>query len=402
MSAGRGASELERSGPAPVRRVAAVGLSLEGPCGVRDYARGLAEALPAQGVECSLHWASRSERGLAAVRAQLRDWRGRLGAELAEQRPDAVLLHYSVFPFSYRGLPLFVAPTLATLGRLGVPVVSILHEPAYPWHLSGARGKVWAASHRIALAGVVRASSALAVTVEQRALWIASRRWLPERALAVSPVFSNLPAPAPGATANAGRIGLFGYVHEGIVMDTVLDAISLLDAQGAGAELALLGAPGADSDGGRRWTQAATARGSSPPAFRGPLPAQALSDELARCELLLSAESIGPSSRRTTLAASLAAGRPVVALDGRQTWRELREQEAVRLVEPQAAALAIALGELLADADARSTLGARGAAFARERMSSERSARMVAELLAGAAGSAQPPRADSHADRAAA
>ena len=67
-------------------------------------------------------------------------------------------------------------------------------------------------------------------------------------------------------------------------------------------------------------------------SFSGPLPAQDLSDELAACDLLLFADDPGPSSRKGTLAASLASARPVIAIDGPQGWSELAEAGAVRVV----------------------------------------------------------------------
>jgi glycosyltransferase involved in cell wall biosynthesis len=74
----------------------------------------------------------------------------------------------------------------------------------------------------------------------------------------------------------------------------------------------------------------------------------------------------------------------VVALDGHATWRELVEEGAVRLVAPDAAELAVALRELLADGAARAALGARGRAFYEQRMSVELTARSLRALLDGA------------------
>ena len=376
-------------GSAATRRVAHVGVSFPGPCGVRDYAAGLADALRAERVESTLHWLSRPERGALVVGGEVRRWHRTLARELAEERPDALLLHYSVFPLSYRGIPVFAPSTLASLRRTGVPLVTILHEAAYPWHLSGARGKLWAASHRAVLRGAVRSSSELLVTFDQRALWVRSRRWLPRRKVTVAPVFSNLPAATPGIEPRARRVGMFGYVHEGIAIEPVLDAARLLADRGRDFELVLLGAPGADGEGSRRWLAAAAARGIAAPSFSGRLSPQELADALASCAVLLSADRIGPTSRRTTLAASLAAGRPVLALDGRQTWRELSEHGAARVVQPTGAAVAAALGELLEDQRERERLGLLAARFARERMSPARAAQTVAAAIVDAAPAAQ-------------
>ncbi len=376
---------MAESAASPPFAVAALGVSLGEPCGVRDYATRLADAFGAERIDCSLHWLERVEQPLPAARAQMSGWLRRLEAELRGRRPAAVLLHYSVFTLSHRGLPVFVAPLLRVLRRARLPVVSVLHEYAYPWHLGGAHGKVWAAAHRAVLPSVLRSSAALAVTAEFRADWLRARRWLPRRPMEISPVFSNLPEADAGAPPHAGRVGLFGFAHEGIASEIVLEAMAGLAARGTAAELALLGAPGSDSDAGARWLAGAAALGLSAPHFSGRLEAGRLAGELAACEVLLSADRIGPTSRRTTLAASLAAARPVVALDGPRGWALLRRSGAVRLVPQDGTALAAALAALLADPVERERLARAGRAFAGEQMSAERSARTIGALLRGAA-----------------
>jgi glycosyltransferase involved in cell wall biosynthesis len=374
-------------------RVGAIGVSLSEICGVRDHAQLLADALEGERVDSSLHWLWRRDAPLRATRAQMGEWTSRLASELAVTRPDAVLLHYSVFSFAYRGFPVFVHPLLSVLRRSGVPLVSLLHEYAYPWHLGGRRGKAWALSQRALLLDVVRASAALAPTTDARADWLASRSWLPHRRTVVSPVFSNLPparasfdgdrqSSSAAVDRERPRVGLFGYAHEGIEKGVVIDAMRLLEDRGVGAELVLLGAPGADSAAAEAWRRAAQEGGiAHAPSFTGLLAAQDLADTLARCELLLSADRIGPTSRRTTLAASLTSGRAVVAIDGRQSWSRLRESGAVRLVEASPEALAGAIAELLGSPDARASLGERGRVFAERFMSPTQSAGILAGLL---------------------
>ena len=129
-----------------------------------------------------------------------------------------------------------------------------------------------------------------------------------------APVYSNLPAPDPAASGRRdGRtVGLFGYSYQGAAVSLVLDAIAQLRAGGTDVRLRLLGAPGPDSAQGGRWRELARERGIEEAlSFSGALPAQELSDELAACEVLLFADAAGPSSRKTTLAASVASGRPV-------------------------------------------------------------------------------------------
>jgi glycosyltransferase involved in cell wall biosynthesis len=148
-------------------------------------------------------------------------------------------------------------------------------------------------------------------------------------------------------------------------------------------ELSLLGAPGPSSAAGESWLAAARSRGLTDAlSFSGALPAQALSDSLSACDVLLFADTSGPSSRKTTLAASLASGRPLVAIDGRRRWSELVRSDAARVVAPTPDALADAVGELLADEGGREALGASGREFAEREMSVAGTAEAYIALLA--------------------
>lgn len=369
--------------------VAVVGMSAGATSGMRDHAVLLAEALEQRGTACSLHWLARGERGLLRERAEVGAWTRALGEELARARPDAVLLHYASFGYSHRGVPIHLRPTLAAVRRARAPMLAFMHELTYPWSRRELRANVWALTQRLALAAIVRASDSVVVTMDRRERWLASRRWLARRPLACAPVFSNLPA-ARAVAPEPGLLGLFGYAYAGVRLELVLDALGLLRGGGVAARLVLLGSPGEDSPHSRRWRAAADERGlGALLRFSGVLPAQELADAIAGCEVLLSAAWQGPTSSRGSLAASLASGRPLVALDGPRTWAELGEQGAARLVEPNASALARALGEVLADGELRASLQARGRAFYESRMSLAHSAELTAlalgELCRGAA-----------------
>lgn len=377
-----------RGAPDRPLRVAVVGVSTDPlACGVRDHATLLAAALGEQGIACTLHWLTREQDSLAGSRRELNAWAWRLGRELEQERPDAVLLHYSVFTYSFRGVPLFLPDVLRAARATGAPLVAILHEYAYPWGRSGARGLVWALSQRAYLRELARASAALVLTTDFRAEQLATRRWLPRRRLAVAPVFSNLPAPRerrPGGPAGASHatLGLFGYAAEATESGLVLDALRLLREERPEVGLRLLGAPGPDSPAGRAWSAEAAARGvGEAVSFTGMLSAQELSDALAGCTALVFADPTGPTSRKTTLAASLASGSPVVAIDGPHRWQALAQAGAARIVAPEAHALADAAGDLLGDPAARDELGGRGREFARREMSVARAAEVVGGLL---------------------
>ncbi|HXA54034.1 MAG TPA: glycosyltransferase, partial [Solirubrobacteraceae bacterium] len=343
-----------RRGPAPgavppSARVAAVGVSVRSPCGVHDHATLLAAALSEAGVPCSLHWLQRDAPSLSAARSQQRVWLRGLHAGLARERPDAVLLHYSVFALSHRGLPVFVPPTVAALRRARIPLIVFGHELAFPWRRGRGRGAAWALTQRAALVGLLRASSGVLVTADFRVRWLRSRRWLPRRPLALAPVFSNLPPPG-GGSAGGDVVGVFGYNYDPAATALALDALALLRERVPAARLLLLGAPGPRSSSGRAWLDAARRRGlATAVSFTGALPAQELSDALAARPVLLFADTPGPTSRKGTLAGALASGTPLVAADGPQCWSELAQAGAARIVSRYPAALAAALGELLAD-----------------------------------------------------
>ena len=418
----------------PALRVAVVGISAGPTCGARDHALLLAEGLSREQMSCSLHWLQRREESVRGGGAEIRAWGQVLAGELASERPDAILLHYSVFAYSHRGLPLFVAPTLAVLRRSGMPVLTVLHEFVYPWRHGGLRGKVWALTQRALLIDVMHSSAAVLLTTDFRARWLELRPWIPRRPTAVAPVFSNLPPAVAGSspassdppTALLGSrpipshpppafaeplgqrtqpvLGLFGYSYQGAALSLVLDAIAQLTKQGVAPRLVLLGAPGRTSAVAGTWVREARARGIERVLeFSDTLPAQDLSNALAACDLLLFVDAAGPSSRKGTLAASLASGRPVLAIDGPRRWLELVWAEAAAVVEPTASALADAMQALLDDDVAREALGARGRAFAEARMGVTRTAEAVRGLLDRVVGVDAPSRHEglySHCNRA--
>lgn len=365
-------------------RAAVVGVSEDPICGMHDHSVLLAQALERIGVQCSSHWLVRTARSPRAAWSELGAFSQRLVPQLASERPDVVLWHYSVFAYSYRGLPVFVPRVIAALRRAGAPVIGVMHELAYPWGIGGWRGPIWAATHRAVLVDVVRLSSGIVVTTEDRASWLRARPWFVSRPVSVAPVFSNLPPPAAVAPerGDGHKLGLFGYSYDENAVPVVLDALRLLREGGSDVELVLLGSPGPSSASGRGWLARARERGVDENiSFTGTLPGQALSDALAGCEVLLSANLPGPSSRKGSLAASLASGRPLVALDGPASWPELAESGAAEMVTPNAEALASALRRVLSDGDRRRQLGARGRKFAEERMGIMVTADAVVGLL---------------------
>jgi len=220
-------------------RIVVAGRS-DGPiCGVRDHARVVSASLEAAGASVSTVW-SRSERGAPDVRRWAADVRRRC----EEERAEVVLLHYSVFAFSRRGVPVDVPMLAARLARLGLPVVLFAHEYAYPWGRRGWRGGVQAATQRAALLPLVGACAATIVTTAVRAGWVRTRWWLPRRPATVAPVFATID-PHPSAAAGAprsGRVGIFGFGAEGLAVELVTGAVADVARRSPHAHLALIGA----------------------------------------------------------------------------------------------------------------------------------------------------------------
>ena len=105
------------------------------------------------------------------------------------------------------------------------------------------------------------------------------------------------------------------------------------------------------------------------PALRGRLfatgrvPARDISVHLQACDLLLQPYPDGVTTRRTSVMAGLANGRPVVTTDGALTEDVWRATGSVALAPSgDTAALVATVHELLADTTARVSLAARGSA----------------------------------------
>lgn len=366
-------------------KLAVVGISEPGPCGMRDHGRLLAEELEREGIPCSRHWLERTDTTLRGALAEARGWAKALPGQIAAERATAIVAHYSCFASAYRGVPVLEPALARALRRSGLPVVAIMHELVFPFGREGLRGLLWAVTHRAALVEIVSASSGLVVTTEERGEWVQSRRWLPRRPVAFAPVFSNLPAPAgSSSTGEPPVLGVFGYSYDGSA-EVILGALRRLADRGARPRLRLIGSPGADSRAGRAWAARAGELGVEL-SFTGVMEPQPLSDELARSEVLLFADPPGPTSRKGTLAGSLASGAPLIALDGPATWPELARAGAARIVPRESAALADAIEATLADPAGRAELGARGREFADGAMGRQRTAQAVRGLLDGLGG----------------
>jgi glycosyltransferase involved in cell wall biosynthesis len=127
--------------------------------------------------------------------------------------------------------------------------------------------------------------------------------------------------------------------------------------------------------------QARTRGVESAVAFSGILSGQAMADALARCDVLLSINAGGPSSRKGSLAGALSSAAPVIALDGPRRWEELVSRGAIALAERAPQPLADAVVGLLADPATATELGARGRRFAEQEMGVQRTVAALEDLF---------------------
>ena len=349
-------------------RILVVGASTQPVCGVRDYEHALHDSLARGGVETTTVWWDRrsAERTHAfASRAE---------AELARTRCDAVVWNYSVFAYGTRGIPFGVAGLAWRLSR-NAPLVVVLHELAYDLGRRGLRGTIQAVTQRLALAAVLRRASAVIVTTEERATYVLTRRWLPRRTVRFVPVPSNVTPVAREAAASPGfDVGVFGFRGERTEAEIVARAVAALE----GARLVLVGAPGPASPQGERWRRAAE-EARCELSFTGVLDHDGLSAAIAGLDAVVFPSSGGPSPRRGTLAAALAHGRPVVAIDGPWRWDRLADEGAVLLADPDT--LAGQRRVLAEDEHRRRNQGERGRRFYERTMAPDVVAAQLTGLL---------------------
>lgn len=364
---------------ATVPRVVTVGVVPPGPSGVADHGRLLAGELRRRGVAVGEHWLVNDGRRLRTTVAMAVGLQS-LGTTI--RSPTNVIWHYSPSAYGYRGVP---GPEIlfANVLRLrGVAVVAVLHELAHPFLTTeGWRGRLTAVLHQCALRVVVQAATCVVVTTEKRADALRRQRLMARRPVRVVPVFSNIAPSAPVAPGD-GRFTVCvpGYAGAGVRPDLLIHALA---TNGSTAiPIVLPGAPGPDSPDGRRWRSLADSAGLGERLeFTGTITAEEFSRRLREASVVVLVNEEGPSSRKGTLAMAMAHGRPIISLDGPNRWDELVESEAVLVVPPDADALASAVSALRAEEAARAALGARAAAFYRDRMSLERAGAAFVECL---------------------
>lgn len=370
--------------------VLTIGASRSTVCGVRDHAQVLAAQFGREGIGATPCWWERDEeeslvRGLRG----LRGWLDQVKQLARRGAADVVLWHYSVFTYAHHGIPVFSVWAVPELRDLQLPVVTLFHEMAYPFGRRGWRGASWAASQRAVLAPIMQLCAAVIVTTEDRAHWVTTRSWLPSKPISVAPVFSTVPCDAPGAgtvRSSEPSIGIFGYGRERHHIGPVIEALARIRQDGIPARLVLVGAPGPNTQDGEMWKDAAR-RGGCPEALRftDVLPPEELTRAIEEVDVIMFCDPVGPTSRKTTLAAALSAGKAVVAIDGPETWQRLVSDRAVVLAPPDGAVIADRFKALLVDQTLRIAQGDRALAFTRTVLAPDVVATKVTSVLRNAA-----------------
>jgi glycosyltransferase involved in cell wall biosynthesis len=368
--------------------------------GVADYTRQIAHGLagcgdevhvfapdlpPATTVDGPVTVHPLPRRFDATARELVRREIGRLKHE-ASPRRVIVLVEYVPQGFGCRGMNVGLAWWLRHVSpRLWV----MFHEVAYDFN------RAQPFRHHL-LAGVQHFMAGL-VARKAEEVWVSVPAWermlrrvcRPRKPVHWLPIPSNLPTEVPVFLTQRAKLswpwpntktilGYFGTYSAPLAaaMTNLLEHV--LSAKPYSAAVLL----GKGSDEFARRFAAAFPHLSTRLLGRGVLSAERAAAELAAVDLAIYPYPDGVSSRRTSLMAALALGRPVVTTEGWLTEHVWRETKAVELVSAgDTEGFSAAVGRLLADSQGRHDLGLQGQKLYRSRFAIER---VIAALRATA------------------
>jgi glycosyltransferase involved in cell wall biosynthesis len=342
--------------------------------GVSDYSFAVARALAAAGHDVHV-WCPTADRAAPAptvdgvtVHQDLGRFSPsdllRAGRRLdAVPGPSRLLVQWVPHGYGYRSLNLALAAWVARRAlRGGTQLDLVVHEPYLAW---SARPAQFAAAcvHRLMLAIAAAAATRVWITIPA---WEPAVRRFVFGGVPVSwlPGPSPLPVVADGVGADVLRrqlapegaplVGHFGS-YSPLITPLLEPALARLLGQTA-AHVTLIGN---GSNGFREAFLRRCPQFGDRVRATGTLAAADVSRHLQACDVMLQPYPDGVSSRRTTMVALLAHGKPVVANDGRLTDAIWRDAAGVELVpSADAGQLAAAVGALLDDAGRRARLGA--------------------------------------------
>lgn len=293
-----------------------------------------------------------------------------------------VLVQYVPTAFGWRMMNVGFALMLATQRR---GVEFYVHEVGFPIEQQRTlRRKIVGVVHLLMNWMSMRSATRIFVTIPDwasrlRALGVwAGRR---EPPITWIPVPSNIPAiaasdsvrevramfGAAGATMIGGHFGIFGRYHSRVLPPVIF---RLLDGMKSFGFLLI----GRNSDVMRDAMLAQRPDLASRIVATGGLPPAEASANIAACDVMLQPYEDGASSRRTSLMAALALGRPIVTNRGVATDAVWTDGDAVSLTDSDApAALTDAVHAILRDRGIGVRLGAAALALDRRVFSLARS-----------------------------
>lgn len=344
--------------------------------GVSDYAYVVSGALAAAGQEVHV-WCPGSGALAAAagvtVHRQAGRWTGpdlrRLHALLdQEPRPRRLFVQWVPQSYGRRALNVGFCRWVRQRARRGDEIDVMVHEPFLPFREGRWRHDIAALVQRLMVAVLLGRATRVWVSIPAWADRIA-RYCAPGVPIGWLPVPSGIPVVSDAAAVAAARrhpageprtvVGLLGPYGGPGRDDLEAVVLHLLRREGGATCLAIGRGSHEFREAVRRRAEVSERLGST-----GEVAAREISVALQACDLVVLPFPDGASSRRTTLMASLAHGRPVVTTEGRLTEPVWRESGAVRLVNARdAAALADAVLALARDEPARHRLGESGRAL---------------------------------------
>ncbi len=377
------------------------------PGGVGDYTRLVARTLAAAGNEVQV-WAppiSGRDEGDAGVAVhRLADHFGLrsllvLSRALKGLTPKArILVQYVPQAFGWKGMNLPFCFWL-WMQRRRCFIIVMFHEVATPWGdgfgLREMRRNVLAAITRVMAFFVAHSARRIFGSIPAWKKML--RPLIGKRTVEWLPVPSNIPnevdlirvAKLRRELLNArsvqflvGHFGTFG----GHIADGLRIVLPRILAQQPAIAILLIGR------GCEAFAQAFRARWpelGDRLIATGLLPAEAVSEHLSACDLLVQPYADGVSSRRTSVMAGLALGKPIVTTNGFLSEAVWKESGAVCLAN-SFEEMADQVGPLLANSAERARLGTAAAALYRERFHIDRT---VAALRSNVASAAAGPSA---------
>ena len=345
------------------------------PGGIARFTTTLAGLLAAAGQDVHVWTPTGSDTRAGVVLHRLQrgfDSAGRRELARAIGPDDIVLLQYTPNALGARGANLVFCLWLARLGRRR-EVRVVFHEPFMYFAKQSMARNGLALIHR-GMAAVLLAAS--------RTVYLSSESWrrllqpyafgraIDWQTLPIS--IGDLPRPSlREVTAMRARLGekpgrpIVGHfgTYAGELAPFLAAAIDALLQEIGQVQVVCIGRGSRDFVASR-FPYEPRVQGT------GEIPEAEIAPHLSACDLLIAPFGEGVTTRRTSLIAALALGRPVVATDGRHTEPQWRQDGAVVVVPAgHALAMAQACKRLLADTAARERLGARAASIAAQRFS---------------------------------